>query len=149
MNESVKPPRPPVGLAVAGRALWRSLVAVYEFDPRELLVLRAAAAQADLVAQLEEVLASDGLVVPGSKGQLRLSAVAAELRQSRLALSRLLSDLAIPAASGQSLSPGSVRGRKAANSRWNRVRAETARRDAAAVARVAVEPDERRKRLGG
>jgi molybdenum-dependent DNA-binding transcriptional regulator ModE len=55
----------------------------------------SACRHADMIHRLEELL-SDRLVSAGSAGQPRLSAAVTELRQSRLALSRLLTDLALP-----------------------------------------------------
>lgn len=55
----------------------------YEFTPVELTQIQLAQAQLDNVAQLEEVLASEGAVVLGHAGQSRLNAAFAELRQSR------------------------------------------------------------------
>ena len=118
------PPRPPAGLAAAGRALWRGLVAEYQFDPVELLVLHAAAAQADSVAALEKLVREHGIVTTGSKGQPRLSAAVAELRQGRLALARLLGDLAIPVddalGATTSLTQAGRRAQRAARARWAR-----------------------------
>src|SRR5829696_5871652 len=99
--------RPPDGLEKAGRRLWRGIVAEFELDSRELLVLEQAARQADAVAAIE----ASGLVGPGSKGQMRLSPTVTELRQARLAVSRLLSDLELPAPDEET--GVSRRGRKA------------------------------------
>nr|MDQ3325837.1 hypothetical protein [Actinomycetota bacterium] len=50
----------------------------------------------DDVHRLEQLLEADGLVATGSTGQPRLSQVVAELRQARLAASRLMDALALP-----------------------------------------------------
>ena len=109
--------RAPEGLEKAGRRLWRGIVAEFELDSRELLVLEQAARQADAVAALEAEIEASGLVGPGSKGQMRLSPTVTELRQARLAVSRLLSDLELPAPDEET--GVSRRGRKAAEARWN------------------------------
>lgn len=121
-------PRQPAGLGPAGKGLWRSLVDVYLLDPREVAQLSAACRQADDVALLEAELANDGVIVTGSKGQPRLSGVVAELRQGRLAVSRLLGDLALPDLDQKPMTARSARAKKAADFRWTRVRSLGERR---------------------
>lgn len=120
----------PKGLQAAGRALWGAIVGDlppnWELDERELAVLALACRQADDIARLEAVLERDGVVVPGSTGQPRLSAVLGELRQSRLACSKLLGDLNLPDEDGKSSSMSSQRAARAAHSRWDRVAARKA-----------------------
>lgn len=114
-------PRAPVGLAKAGRALWRSLTGAYEFDLVEMAILAAACRQADDIAALEDAIAVDGVTVVGSAGQPRLNAAITEVRQGRLALGRLLGQLAIPLdAEGRPMTEASRRAQRAANARWNR-----------------------------
>ena len=78
-----------------------------------------------MVTRLEALLA-DSLTVTGSTGQSRLSPAVAELRQHRLALSKLLIDLALPAETIAEtiaeLAPSvaSSKASKAAKVRWNR-----------------------------
>jgi len=93
-------------------------------------MLASACRHADMIARLEDLLA-DGLVSPGGAGQPRLSAAVTELRQSRLALSRLLADLSLPvddvgedgAATPVTLpSPASRRASHAAKARHDRER---------------------------
>ena len=118
MPRSARPER----LQVAGRALWDTLVADYEFGSHELALLALACRQADDVAALEEVLERDGFIVPGSNGQPKLTAVVAELRQGRLAMSKLLDQLALPADDEPvGRTPASRRAQKAARARWDRV----------------------------
>lgn len=124
--------RQPRGLGAAGRALWRSFTApttradgstaVLEFDTREAANLAQAARIADTIADLEAVLAVDGVVVLGSKGQPRLHPAVAELRAHRLALSRLLGELAIPDADEKPVTARSERATRAADARWDRQR---------------------------
>ncbi len=124
MTEKAKKPRAPAGLGRAGGALWRDLVGAFELDERECAVLAAACRQADDLVKLEEVLAEDGLVVAGSRGQPRLTTVVAELRQGRLALARLLGALALPDEVGaKPVTSRSARASRAANVRWGKVRA--------------------------
>jgi hypothetical protein len=112
-------PTRPARLGAAGRRLWATLTDAYEFTPTELAVLAAACRQADDVALVEKVIADDGPVVPGSTGQPRLSAALAEARQGRLALGKLLAQLAVPdVADDRPLTARQRNARKAAQTRW-------------------------------
>jgi hypothetical protein len=126
-------PKPPQGLGPPGRRLWRALVAdlpeSMEFDARELALLAAAARQADDIAVLEAVLERDGPVAVGSRSQSRLSAVVPELRQERLAFSRLLGELRLPDGQAAATS-SSKRAQRAADARWAEHRARRALRSA-------------------
>jgi hypothetical protein len=121
----------PGGLGIAGAALWRRLTADadLDFDSGSLLTLELACRQADDVALLEKMLADQGAVVSGSKGQPRLSGVLAELRQQRYALNRLVSAIGLPeddAPVGKS--PSQRKAQRAADARWFRqARAREAR----------------------
>jgi hypothetical protein len=86
-----------------------------------MVTLRLACRQADDVARLEVLLADEGPVVKGSKGQPKLSTVPAELRLQRAALARLVAAPALPE-EGQErgLTPTQRRAQKAANARWQR-----------------------------
>lgn len=119
-----------MGLCEAGRDLWERLVGTYEFDARELLVVAAAARQADDLARLEAVIASDGVVTVGSAGQPRMAQVVAEARLARLALAKLLGDLVLPVEESDepTESAASRRARKAADARWMRERQREERR---------------------
>lgn len=125
MSGKAKLPTPPRSLRTAGKRTWKALLSDlrdgWELTNRELELLRNACAQADLTADLEAALKETGLVVEGAAGQKRLNAAATELRQSRLALARLLSEIPIPDEDGEPpVSPSSRRAREAANSRWSR-----------------------------
>lgn len=111
--------RPPKGLGPVGRDLYRKVCTSFELDDYELPGLLLACRQLDDVARLEELLERDGLVATGSNGQPRLSQVVAELRQSRLAASKLLDALGLPLDdTGVAASPATKRARRAAQSRW-------------------------------
>jgi hypothetical protein len=115
-------PRPPAGLGRAGSTLWRSIVAAYFLSAGERAMLHLAAKQADSLAGLEAQLATEGMTVAGSKGQPRMHPAVAELRQGRLALSRLLASLALPGddeTAGRT--PTSRHAQRAASIRWSRV----------------------------
>ena len=122
-------PRAPSGLGTSGRALWRRLVGSYEFVEHELALLEVACRQADDVAALEELIAADGLIVAGSSGQPRLNAAVTEVRQGRLALGKLLGQLALPDEDDRPMTASGSQARKAADARWSRKRREAERRE--------------------
>ncbi len=112
-------PAPPRDLGRAGADLWRRVLSAYEVEPVEVPGLLLACRQLDDVARLEELLDRDGLIVAGSSGQPRLSAVVSELRLSRLAAARLLAGLALPGEEeGTAATPAARRARRAAQARW-------------------------------
>jgi len=123
------PPKTPEGLSAAGRRLWAAILAdlpsELELEARELVVLEAAARQADVIASLERAVRRDGLMIRGASKQRRLNAAVAEIRQGRIAVARLLGELDL---AGESVpqTAASQRARRAANVRW----AEHARRAA-------------------
>lgn len=126
MTDRTKP-RVPAGVGTAGAALWRRLVAAYDFEVHELSMLEVACRQADDVAALENLIAEQGMTVAGSQGQPRLNAAVAEVRQGRLALGKLLGALALPDEADRPLTAASRTAQKAANARWSRKRAEQER----------------------
>lgn len=112
-------PEPPAGLGEAGASLWVDTVAVYDLTDQELRVLRQACATLDVVAALEEQVASDGVMVDGSKGQPVLHPAVGEARQQRLAFGRLISSLALPDSEGETIrTPEQVRASTASLARW-------------------------------
>jgi hypothetical protein len=64
-------------------------------DPVWLALLEQACAAADGVAALESLVASDGIVTPGSRGQVVIHPAVPELRQARAALAKLLLQLGV------------------------------------------------------
>src|SRR4051794_5015613 len=99
-HEPAKRPRCPKGLDDAGQALWRKILGDLlddaEFDARDLAVLDTACRQADTVAALEAAIEKQGVTARGYNGQSRLNGHVTELRQSRLALAKLLGAIGIP-----------------------------------------------------
>jgi hypothetical protein len=93
-----------------------------EWDEREAALLDLARRQANDIDQLERLLAMEGATVIGSTGQSRLNPVFAELRQQRLALSRILGDIKLPD-EGMGISKNVTKSR-AALVRWDRVKRE-------------------------
>jgi hypothetical protein len=117
-------PRAPAGLARAGAALWRSILSDFELDKRELAILEQACRQADDIAGLDALIVDEGRMITGSRGQTRLAGAVTEVRQGRLALGKLLAQIALPSAEGETLgrSAQSTRAQKAANARHGRDR---------------------------
>lgn len=112
--------RPPVGLGTRARGLWKGVLTVYDLTPAEMEVLTAACRLLDEIHHLEAAMEDKQLIVAGSAGQPRVHPALAELRAHRLALGRLLAQLDLPDEDSRSLpSPASLRGRKAARTRWD------------------------------
>ena len=114
--------RAPSGLGKSGAALWKKFASTYRFDERELEISTLAARQADDIAGLESALAADGLMIAGASGQIRMNACITELRGSRIALARHLGQLDLPDADGPPVTARSAHARRAADSRWEKVR---------------------------
>jgi len=112
----------PAGVGTAGGALWRRLVAAYDFEPHEQAMLEVACRQADDVAALEHLIAEQGLTVLGSTGQQRLNPAIGEVRQGRLALGKLLGALALPDEADRPLTAASRQAQRAGRARWDRRR---------------------------
>lgn len=91
---------PPEGLGDAGRALWEMVTAdlpsSWVLDGREAALLGLAAQQADALAELEALVAAEGLTTTGSQGQVVVHPGVGEARQARLAIDRLIGRLALP-----------------------------------------------------
>lgn len=84
-------------------------------------MLDLACRQADDTAALEKAIAVDGVMLVGAAGQRRLNAAVTELRNSRLAVSRLVGELALPAdEDAPAETAAQRRARKAVTTRWNR-----------------------------
>jgi hypothetical protein len=77
-------------------AIRTGLPSGVELDEREEAILDLAARQARDVAAAEADIAGRGYLVAGSRGQEVLNPSLAEVRQSRLALGKLLGQLDLP-----------------------------------------------------
>ena len=90
--------RSPAGLATAGKKLWRSVTAVFDFDaePGKVQILTQACRVADVVAELDEAADEAPLTVKGSMGQQVISPFIAEARAQRALLAQLLGRLGLP-----------------------------------------------------
>jgi hypothetical protein len=94
--------KPPEDLAERGQAFWRNVVNRYELSVIELELVLEVARSLDLIEDL-----------------YRTGGSPAELRMQRLAVGRLLGQLAVPVEDTID-SPMTARARKAAATRWNR-----------------------------
>jgi hypothetical protein len=113
-------PRAPEGLASAGRALWRKILAVYELSPPELALLAQACKTVDVLSRIDRELAGAGLVVKGSTGQQRAHPLLASRADQARTLEILIRGMALPM-------PGEAEGRRrspaqqaAVMERWRR-----------------------------
>jgi hypothetical protein len=110
-------------LGVEGRRVWREVTGPFELDLRELENLRMACAQLDLVARLDAVIERDGLTVVGSTGQPRLNPAVVEVRQARVAASRLLGELRLPDVDDRPMTARQIQAKRAVEYRWSRTAA--------------------------
>lgn len=92
---------------------------MFELSDVEMELLRECCLLLDECEALREAVEKDGTTVAGSTGQTRVHPALGELRQHRLAVGKLLAQLALPDVDDTSLlSPSQARGRKAAQTRW-------------------------------
>lgn len=89
-------PAAPKGAGPAGRRLWRSIVADFDLAEHELSLLRRAVHIADVCADLERIVADEGLIIRAQSGDLRTHPAAVELRQQSILLARLVVALRVP-----------------------------------------------------
>lgn len=102
-----------------GEAFKQATVDANEMTLSELELLGEVAALLDEIDALAVAIGRDGVTVEGSQGQTRVHPALGEVRQHRLALGRLLAQLAVPDIEGESLSSSvSARARTAAQKRW-------------------------------
>ncbi len=87
MTDTTKPPTPRA-LKAAGKKLWQETVKVYDLRQDELEVLRAACAEADLIAKMAAELDGEPLTTSGSMGQTVAHPLLSEFRQHRATLRR-------------------------------------------------------------
>ncbi len=88
-------PQPPEGTCAAGCRLWESVLADFELDQHELVLLTEAVRTVSLLDQLEASIRSEGAIVDSPQGR-KANPAAVEARQQRIALARLLAALRIP-----------------------------------------------------
>ena len=126
----VQKPRAPGGLSVAGRRLWKTVIADadsqdIDLDSRELMWLEDACRLTDRLDQLEADLAASGsFMVRGSQGQDVINPVVPEIRMHRQLRAQMLARITVsPPEEKQSsgVFPRAVQARDAANRRWGKV----------------------------
>jgi hypothetical protein len=89
-------PAVPSGLGRSGRALWKSISQQFELEPHELSILREVCRTADAIDALQVVVDAEGVLNESSQGT-RVHPALVELRQQRLAYTKLIAALGIPA----------------------------------------------------
>ena len=90
-------PKAPVGLAAAGRKLWRDMHDGVTFEASELARLEQACFELDLIRRLQAEIDGADLIAFGSMRQPVAHPMSAELRQHRAIFASLLVGLKIPA----------------------------------------------------
>ena len=87
MNVPDATPRPPAGLSAGSRSLWLRLVREYEIrDAASVLLLTQLCEAHDGLHAVRAQIKRDGLMVKGSKGQMRPHPLIASETQYRAAL---------------------------------------------------------------
>ncbi len=115
------PPKPPAGLATAGRKLWRDITSEYELDAKETVLLEKSCRCLDELSRLETALVSAPDTVTGSTGQVKPNPLFAEVRSHRLTLEKLLAAVKLPVESTTAgAADASEKARQAARARWSR-----------------------------
>jgi len=116
---SDRKPAPPADLGARGRKFWRATMSAYELSGVELELLTECCRLLDDCEALRTAVERDGTMIAGSSGQVRVHPGVGELRQHRLALGRLLAQLALPDVDGGALAtPRTAAARNAAQVRW-------------------------------
>ena len=112
--------RAPTGLKAAGKRLWRAVLSGFELRADELELLTAACHLGDEIAALETMIEKSTPLTMGSRQQVRVNPLYAEVRAHRLALGRLLSQLGLADAVDVDGQAASSAGRRMARARWSR-----------------------------
>lgn len=87
--------KPPPGTRAAGRKLWESVLADFELDRHELVLLVEAVRAVDELDQLHAVVQAEGTMVSTPAGP-KVHPALIEARQLRLVLARILAALRLP-----------------------------------------------------
>jgi len=104
-------PRPPEGLGIKGKKLWRDLQKEHEFDPAQTLILEESCRIADRLDGLNEIINGKGVLrllhmrMPGlvddegtATVNLTVDGVLSEARQQANVLKQLIVSLRLPEA---------------------------------------------------
>jgi hypothetical protein len=113
----------PKNLGSKGRALWKKLTDLVDFEPHELSLLEDVCRQEDLIERLDKELRSSDLMIVGSQGQAVINPIVQEIRQHRTVKAGLMAKIAIPdsdEAAAVKSSDRSSKARAAAEARWKR-----------------------------
>ena len=111
------------GLGKAGRALAESILADLaaaglEPDAREVAALQSAGLLRDREVELEAAITRDGLTLTSATGVVHMHPAVAERRQTSVALTRILSAVALANTTSDSGKVKSARHQRAAAARW-------------------------------
>ncbi|WP_336922375.1 P27 family phage terminase small subunit [Aquipuribacter sp. SD81] len=112
------PRRAPAALGARGRRFWATTLGTFDLSDAEAELLAECCRLLDEIDALRRSVEQDGTTVRGSTGQPRVHPALAEVRQHRLALGRLLSQLDLPDEDGGVVSPMRARSRRGHAARW-------------------------------
>jgi hypothetical protein len=104
-------PRPPAGAGPTGRRLWRAILADYELDAHELVLLGALARQADRLDELEKLIADQGLLTYGH-GTTKVNPLVPEARNTAIGIARIAAALRLPVGDTDDISAPAARARR-------------------------------------
>lgn len=114
MNDRL--PSPPPRTGVAGRRLWRAVLADFELAEHEMTLLRQACRVADICDALQAVVDTEGPVSTTRLGEQRAHPAVVELRQQRIVLARMVVALRVPLGDQEdqspARSPGAIRSQR-------------------------------------
>lgn len=120
MSEGRKP-AVPTDLGTRGRRFWRETLGHWDLTKPELELLAEACRRMDRIDMYRALVDEQGLMVPGSMGQMVMHPALAQERAEVGLVSKLLGQLALPDEDGAAVAtPLQARARKAAQSRWAR-----------------------------
>jgi P27 family predicted phage terminase small subunit len=95
-NGAQQPPgKPPKGLRLAQRRLWKAVIAAYEVEAHHLAILEAACRELDRSQEAEDMIRTDGPYMRDRYGGTKAHPAVAVSRSSRLAAARLLRELGL------------------------------------------------------
>ena len=105
-----------------GQAFYARTVKTFNLADSELELLSECARLLDELEILNTQLETDGMTVMMPSGILKSHPCVAEVRSHRIALARILAQLALPDETGEALATATqIRGRQSANKRWAKV----------------------------
>lgn len=87
--------RAPTGLKSGGKRLWRAVTSEFVLAEHEVVVLVEACRTVDSLAELERIVAAEGVTNASPQG-VRAHPALVEARQQRVTLAKLIASLRIP-----------------------------------------------------